>query len=325
MRAVVVTRLGGPEVLQCQEVPVPTPSADEVLIRVRALSVNYADIKAREGRYHGTGEPPFIPGLDAMGVVEAVGAEVTGVQPGQRVVAFPGQGSYAEYIVAKAALTYPVPDTVDDATAAACPTVALTAYELLHRVARLQSGESVLVYAAAGGVGTTALQLAKLAGAGLVIGAVGSRAKEEVARRFGADKVVVYTEEPVADRVLAWTEGRGVDVILDSVAGPTFPANLQCLARFGRLAVFGNAGGPPGQVLTSDLHSSCRSVLGYSMGTTRRYWPDSLRTSALTVLNLLGEGKLQMHISAQFPLEAASEAHALVASRQSTGKVLLLP
>ncbi|SFV04753.1 quinone oxidoreductase family protein [Alicyclobacillus macrosporangiidus] len=324
MRAVVVSRLGGPDVLQVVEQPVPEPGPGEVRIRVAAASVNFADVKARYGNYHHAGAPPFVPGLDLAGTVDAVGEGVTGLAVGQRVMAFPKGGAYSEYAVAPAVLAYPVPDGVDLETAAALATVGVTAYELLTKVARLQPGETVLVHAAAGGVGTVALQLAKILGAGQVIGTVGSDEKAEHARRYGADVVINYSAGGFADAVLAATDGRGADVILDAVGGPAFADNLRCLARFGRLVVYGNAAGAYGQVDTAELHSTCRSVLGYSMGTTRRFRPEALRASAERVLELVATGRLQVPVCGRYPLERAAEAHTVMENRGTLGKVLLV-
>lgn len=323
MKAMVVTAFGPSESLQCQEWDVPSIQSNEVLIRVQATSVNYADIKARYGYYHGGGTPPFIPGLDAAGVVEAIGTDVRGLSVGQRVIAFPKSGSYAEYAVANAAVTFPLPDGIDWETAAACPTVALTAYKLLADVARLVPGETVVVHAAAGGVGTTAIQLAKILGAGCVIGTVGSERKKQTALDAGADYVFSYEGEDFSAEVNRLTDGRGADVILDSIAGEVSAKSLDCLALYGRLVNFGNASGSVGRFETKDVHSSCRSVLGFSLGTTRKERPELLKNAADAVLGYLVQGKLNMNIGRRFSLEQAAEAQEWVESRNSTGKVIL--
>ncbi|GAB7386854.1 quinone oxidoreductase [Bacillaceae bacterium] len=324
MKAVVVTRYGGPEVLEYKQMEVPAPGPRQVLIRVKAAGVNFADIKARYGKYHGAGEPPFIPGLDVAGIVEAAGAEVKNFRQGDRVIAFPETGSYAEYTVADAALTYKLPEGIDFETAAACPVVSLTSYKLLADVARIVEGETVLIHAAAGGVGTTAVQLAKILGARMVIGTVGSDAKKAVAQEAGADHVINYEKEDFVSRVRALTDGRGADVILDSLAGEVAEKSLECLATYGRLVNFGIASGVPGRILTTDLHASCRSVLGFSLGTTRKQRPHLLAEAAEKVLSYLAEGRLRMFIGQRFALAEAAAAHRLVENRLSTGKVLLL-
>ncbi len=325
MRAVVVTAFGGPEVLQYQEVPDPRPGLGQVLIRVAATGVNFADIQARRGRYHGEATPPFIPGLDAAGTIVAVGEGVHGLRVGQRVAAFPLGGSYAEFVLADPALVYPLPDGVDFDTAAAFPTIGITAYNLLRTAGQLAEGETVLIHAAAGGVGTTAVQVARLLGAGRVLGTVGDDAKAELVRGLGADVVINYRREDFAARVRELTDGRGADVILDSVAGPVFRASLTCLAPFGRLVVFGQASGEPGQVPSADLYPLNRAVIGYSTGGYRRLRPAALRPAAEVVLDWLATRRLHLIISRRFALAEAAEAHRLVESRASTGKVLLLP
>ncbi|MBP1935051.1 quinone oxidoreductase family protein [Ammoniphilus resinae] len=323
MKAVVVEQFGGPEMLKYTEVEKPVPAENQVLIRVAATSVNFADIKSRYGTYHGAKQPPFIPGLDAAGTIEEIGGAVKGLKVGQRVIAFPKEGSYAEYVVANEDLVFVLPDSIDFATAAACPIVSFTSYKLLADVARLQPGEIVLIHAAAGGIGTTAIQLAKILGASQVIGTVGNMAKAEVALEAGADHVISYLDEDFPKRVLELTNGKGVDVILDSIAGKTSELSMECLAMYGRLAHFGNASGEVGQFKTKDLHSSCRAVLGFSLGTTRNHRPQYLHATAQEVLKHLEEGRLQIKIGKRFTLEEAAQAQEWVESRQSTGKVVL--
>ncbi len=278
MRAMVVRRFGEPEAMELQDREVPVPGVGQVCIRVHSTSVNFADIKARHGQYRGGGAPPFVPGLDAMGTVDALGPGVEGRQVGQRVVAFPSGGSYAEYVLADAQLVFGVPDEVSDEQAAACPVVGAAAYKLLVDVVRVQPGEAVLVHAAAGGVGTTALQLARILGAGLVIGAVGTPGKMAAALAAGADIAVDSSQDDWPDAVREATGGRGADVVLDSIAGRLTAESFRCLAPFGRLAAFGDASGEAGWVPTTDLHSSCRAVLGFSLGAARRQRPAELRS-----------------------------------------------
>ncbi|MCY0879686.1 MAG: NADPH:quinone oxidoreductase family protein [Firmicutes bacterium] len=323
MHAVVVTAWGGPEVLQWMDWPEPAVGPDDVLIRVQTTSVNFADVKARYGQYHGAGKPPFVPGLDVAGVVEAVGEQVEGVAPGMRVVAFPRGGSYAERVVAPKELVYPIPDALDWAPAAGIPTVGFTAYQLLATVARITPGESVLIHSAAGGVGTTAIQIARLLGARFIIGTVGDDAKRPVAEEAGADLVVNYRQTSFSEAVKAATDGHGVDVILDAVGGPVAEESLTCLAPFGRLVHFGDASGEVGRIRVSDLHASCRAVLGYSLGTARRARPASIRPAADHVLQWLQEGRLRVMITREYPLPEAAAAHQWMESRQSVGKIIL--
>lgn len=322
MKAVLVTELGGPEVMKYTDVEIPSIASNQVLIRVEKTSVNFADIKSRYGK-KGASKLPFIPGLDAAGVIESVGTDVHHLKAGQRVIAFPSDGSYAEYIVANDNLTFVLPDAIDFETAAACPIVSFTSYKLLADVARLEPGETVLIHAAAGGIGTTAIQLAKILGASQVIGTVGSESKAAIALEAGADHVICYEKENFSQKVNELTNGQGVDVILDSIAGRVTEQNMECLAPYGRLVNFGNSSGEIGHIRTVDLHSSCRSVLGFSLGTARNKRPHLLGAIADQVLSYLVDGSLQIKLGRQFSLEDAAQAHEWVESRQSTGKVLL--
>ncbi|MFC0272663.1 zinc-binding alcohol dehydrogenase family protein [Metabacillus herbersteinensis] len=323
MKAMVVTEFGGPEVLKYMDIDKPSIQSKQVLIRVAATSVNFADIKSRYGKHHGAGQPPFIPGLDAAGTIEEVGSDVQHLKVGQRVITFPNNGSYSEYVVANEELTFLLPDNVDFDIAAAFPIVSFTSYKLLADVARMEPGETVLIHAAAGGIGTTAIQLAKILGAGRIIGTVGNEHKIAAAQEAGADHVICYEKEDFAEKVNELTNGQGADVILDSISGWVSEKSLTCLARYGRLVNFGISGGVAGQLKTTDLHSSCRSVLGFSLGTTRDKRPHLLRDASKHVLQYLADGKLNMKIGKRFSLEEAAKAHEWVESRQSTGKVLL--
>lgn len=325
MKAIYVTRFGGSEVMEYKNTEVPSISPSQVLIRVAAASVNFADIKARTGKYHGAGEPPFIPGLDVAGTIEAVGSGVTQLKVGQRVIAFPTCGSYAEITVAEEILTFPIPDTLDFEVAAAAPLVSFTSYNLLAQVARLQKGESVLIHAAAGGIGTTAIQLAKVLGAKTVIGTVGSDAKVETARQAGADYVFNYQTDDFSEEISKLTNNEGVNVILDSLAGDVFDKSMDCLSRFGRIVNFGNATQATGKVQTNALHASCRSVLGYSFGTTMKYRPEGIKETAENVIPYLANEQIQMVIKKRFSLKDADKAHEWIESRKSTGKVILIP
>lgn len=322
MKAIIVASFGGPEVMQYTDVDIPVISDNQVLIRIVATSVNFADIKSRYGK-KGNKALPFIPGIDAAGIVERVGSQVKNLHPGQRVIAFPQNGSYAEYVVANENLTFALPDEVDFQIAAACPIVSFTSYNLLVNIARLQQGESVLIHAAAGGIGTTAIQLAKLLGAGKVIGTVGSEAKKEIALDAGADYVICHQDEDFVEKVNELTDGEGVNIILDSISGTVSERSLQCLAYYGRLVHFGNASGEIGNFQTKDLHASCRSILGFSFGTTRKKRPKLLQETANEVFRYLRDGRLQIKATKSFTLQDAGKAHEWVESRQSTGKVIL--
>ncbi|MGG1676055.1 zinc-binding alcohol dehydrogenase family protein [Neobacillus sp. NRS-1170] len=321
MKAIIVTEFGNTDVMKYTDVELPKFGTKQVLIRVVKTSVNFADIKSRYGKKGGTF--PFIPGIDAAGVIEAVGEDVQHLKVGQRVIAFPSNGSYAEYIVADENLTFAIPESIGFDLAAASPIVTFLSYILLANLAKLEQGETVLIHAAAGGVGTTAIQLAKILGAGKVIGTVESENKINVALEAGADYVANYEKEDFSVRVNELTEGKGANIILDSVAGKITEKSLACLAPYGRLVQIGNSSGEAGDFKTSDLHASCRSVLGFSLGTTRKLRPHLLQPVAEKVFPMIANGSLKINIGHHFPLAEAAKAHDLVENRMSTGKVLL--
>ena len=323
MKGILVKEFGGPEVMAYEDLDDPRPQADQVLIRVHRTGVNYADVKARTNVHHIKRPLPFIPGLDTTGTVEAIGSGVENLKIGQRVVAFPQGGSYCELALAHELLTFPIPDAIDDDTAAAFPVVAGTSYAMLTRIAGLQAGQGMLLHSAGGGVGTTALQIAGHLGAEPIIATVGSDAKKEMLAELGADAVVNYNSENYVDKTLALTDGQGVDVVLNPLAGKLLERDLDCLAPFGRLVCFGNASGEPASFQSNQLQGSCRSVQGFSFGTLRRTRPEKVLGIMQAVITLLAAGKLRMVMGRRFPLSEAAEAHRYLESRRSTGKILL--
>lgn len=322
MKAIIVSNYGGTENMAYVDVSIPKVKEHEVLIRVVNTSVNFADIKTRYGN-KGKGKLPYIPGIDAAGVIEKIGSCVSNFTVGQRVICFPTGGSYAEYVVASELLTFPIQDEIDFEMAAASPIVSFLSHLLLTNVARLVKGETILIHAAAGGVGTTAIQLAKILGAKTVIGTVGHESKISVAKDAGADEVICYNKGDFSKKVMMLTNNKGVDVILDSISGIVSEKSMECLAPFGRLVHFGNSSGETGTFKTVELHSSCRSVLGFSFGTTRQMRPDLLQHTADQVLGYIAERKLNVTIGRKFQLEDARTAHEWMESRKSVGKIIL--
>ena len=220
MLAIGCMGFGGPSVLEPLSLSAPVCGEEQVRIRVEGVSVNYADLQTRRGSYHAGGTQfPVIPGLDAVGIVETVGSRVDHIRVGQRVLAFPHTGTYAEYVVADGNLTFPVPEGLPLEQAIACPLVTFTSWMLLHKVAALEPGETLLIHAASGGIGTTVIQMARNLGAARIIGTVGSPAKRQAALDAGADDVFCLSDGPFAAAVLDRTGGRGADVILDSLGG----------------------------------------------------------------------------------------------------------
>lgn len=324
MRAVRVEALGGPDALRVARVPLPSLRPDEVLVRTAYASVNFADVKARRGRHHGASDVPYVPGLDVSGTVAALGAEVEGLALGQRVAAATEGGAYAEWVRARAVLTYPLPEAVDDLGQAAGIVAMMTAYNVLIVKAALQPGETVLVHAGAGGVGSLLLQLARRYGAARVIAQVGSAWKAEGARRLGADEVLVARADGYAE-ALARLAPDGVDVALDSLGGPFLAAAFERLADFGRLVSFGDAAGDPPPLPAAGLYGHNLAVIGYSSGGYRRSRPQGVRTAAVRMLDHLAAGEIEVPVSRVYPLAEAADAHRELEARRTTGKLLLRP
>jgi NADPH2:quinone reductase len=323
MKAIVFTQTGGPEVLTLSDVPKPDVRPGMVLIKVHAIGVNFADTRFRQGTYVVKPKLPDTPGMEAAGVIEAVGDGVTDLRIGQRVAAFTVK-SYAEYCQAPAPMVIPLPDSVSFEHGAAFPIQVMTAYHMLHTADSTGPGKTVLVHAAAGGVGIVAVQLAKAAGA-RVFGTVGSDVKKQLVQDAGADAVINYSTQKFADEVLRLTDGRGVDLILDAVGKPTFGEGLRCLAPFGHLILFGRAGGPTDPLNVATLSAKSQKVSGFMVPTVTRNFPEKTRESAARCFALMREGKLKLHIGKTFPLAQAAEAHRYLESRQSTGKLILIP
>ncbi|MEH6996118.1 NADPH:quinone oxidoreductase family protein [Neobacillus drentensis] len=324
MKAVQLQKFGGPEVLEIIEIDRPVPIGREVLIEIKAIGVNYADTARREGQYVVKTPLPFIPGAEIAGVVTAIGEKVTGVKPGMRVVTLIESGGYSEFALADERSLIPIPEQLDFQNAAALPLQGLSAYHVLKTMGRLERGETVLVHAAAGGVGTLSVQLAKLFGAGKVIATASSPEKLELARKMGADVLINYRESNWVEQVLEATGGKGVDVALEMVGGDVFNKTLKCLATFGRLVVFGAASGEQSRMYPSSLMARNQSVIGFFLPQIMRK-PELLQTSLVELLTYLEEGKLKLTIGGVFPLEEAANVHVLLQSRKTTGKLILEP
>ena len=322
MKAIRINETGEPEVMHLEEIEKPTPHAGEVLIKVAAAGINYADLAQRQGAYLTRTRTPMTMGFEVAGVVEALGPDVQFPATGTRVAAF-GNGGYAEYTTASATSVIPIPDTLDFAHAAAFPVQGITAYQLLHESGRLQHGESVLVHAAAGGVGTLAVQLAKLMGAGTVIGTASNQQKLDLARKLGADVTINYGESDWYEQVNKATNGRGVDVILEMVGGTIADQSLQCLAPFGRMVIFGAASGDIAQFSGIQLMYKNQSIIGYWL-TAWLNRPDRIAVAMQDLMRYLASGNLQIVVGHTFPLAQAADAHRTIAERKTTGKVVLL-
>ncbi|MDF9814809.1 zinc-binding dehydrogenase [Streptomyces sp. SPB162] len=321
MRAIEFGEFGGPEVLRITEAPVPEPGPGEVTIDVAYTGVNFADTQARSVGYR-VPDLPFRPGLEVSGRIRAVGAGVEGLAVGQQIAALTPHSGYAEVVTAPAATVFALPGGVSLRVGATLPTVLPTVQGLVHEIGRLRAGETVLVQGAAGGVGTVAGQVARLGGAGAVYGVVSRPEKVEEALKYGYDEV--FVGDDFAAGVQRATGGRGVDLALDPVGGDTLRRSLDSLALFGRLVSFGNAGGgAPWQVGQPELYPRGLSVAGFSILTLAENDPQTLRAIADRSFRLVAGGEVELPITAEFPLEEAAEAHRLMDTRATTGKLLL--
>src|SRR5712692_242962 len=322
MKAILFDQLGGPEVLKLGDAPKPEVKPGWVLVKNHAIGINFADTLFRQGQYLMRPNLPDTPGLEAAGVVAAVGPGVDNLKPGARVAAI-GSKTYAEYSVASANQVMPLPDFVSFAEGAAFPIQVLTAYHMLYTAHQTTPGQTVLVHSAAGGVGIVAVQIAKAAGA-RVIGTVSSDSKINLVREYGADAVINYATRDFAEEAMKLTDGKGVDLILDAVGKPTLEKGLHCLAPFGHLMLYGRAGGIPDPVNLMSLFQKSLKVSGFVLYTVSAM-PDKHREGIEKSFQLMEQGKLKMLVGKTFPLAEAAEAHRYMESRQSTGKLVLIP
>lgn len=323
MKAIQLIEYGGPEVLKVIEKEKPVPAGHEVLIEVHAIGVNYADTARREGQYVVPTPLPFIPGAEVAGVVVATG-EKASITPGTRVVTLIESGGYSEYVTADERGLIPLSEGLDFKLAAALPLQGLSAYHIIKTMGRLEKGESVLVHAAAGGVGTLAVQLAKLFGAGKVIATASTDEKLQLAKEMGADVLVNYTNEDWEKEVLEATGGKGVNVALEMTGGEIFNKTLKCLAAFGRLVIYGVASGEQSRFYPSSLMARNQSVIGFFLPQIMRK-PELLQPSMKELMTYVAEGKLKLTIGEVHPLEDAAKVHTLMQSRKTKGKVILEP
>lgn len=322
MRAVLCREWGSPEALVIDEVPPPEPGPGQVRLDVKAAGVNFADTLLIAGKYQVRPDFPFSPGLEAAGVVESCGPEVTGLAPGDRVMAVLGHGGFAEQAVADAARVFPIPDAMDFVTAAGFAVAYGTSHVGLTRRACLAKGETLLVHGAAGGVGLTAVEIGKLMGARVIASARGAD-KLNVAREAGADELIDYAEEDLRERVLEITGGRGADVIFDPVGGDVFDASLRCIAWEGRILVIGFASGRIPQIPANRLLVKNVSAVGFYWGAYAERDPAVVRDSFAELFGWYTDGRLKPHVSNVLPLERAAEALAMLSARRSTGKVVV--
>jgi NADPH2:quinone reductase len=326
MKAIRIHQPGSIDRLKYEDVEPPSPDKDEVLIKVISASVNFADVMTRRGTYPTMPPLPAIPGVDCSGTVESVGKKVTGLRPGQPVAAI-GGGCYADYMVASPVAVFPISENIDMDEAAAIPVNYLTAYHMMHTMAAVSKGQTILAYAAAGGVGTAVIQLAKLAGV-KVIGLTSSDAKAEFAKSQGYDHIINYKTANVVGRVKEITEGRGVEIILNSVAGDTFKRDFKMLAPLGQIIWFGMAAGSPQGNLAEQLGAKFVKSAGirtFMLPSIFELDPALMARSAEILMKYLADNRIKPHIHERLPLSEAARAHQLLESGRVQGKLILKP
>ncbi|MBL7649445.1 MAG: NADPH:quinone oxidoreductase family protein [Candidatus Hydrogenedentes bacterium] len=322
MKTIVATAFGGPEVLEIREVPIPAPGPGEVRIQVRAAGINYADIMQREGLYPGGPKAPFGAGFEVAGVVVEAGDGVTQWRPGDEVMSF-CQSGYSEYVVAKAGQVMPKPEQLSFAQAAAIPCQFLTAYHALLTLGRLAAGQTVLIQAAAGGLGTQLVQIARNAGA-TVIGTASTPEKCALIESLGCAHAINYKRQDFQESVKAITGSRGCDLVIESVGGEVFAKSLKCLKPRGMLVTLGIASKEPPVVEARTLLARNWIVAGFHL---MAYTGDTqAMAGAMRDLHAwLLDGKLTVVVGHEFKLEEAARAHQFISDRKSSGKVVLVP
>jgi NADPH2:quinone reductase len=315
VRAIQISEFGGPEVLCEVELAEPEPGAGEVLVKVSRVGINFADTHSRENTYLAPARLPLVPGTEVAG---------TRVDTGERVVALTGTGGYAEYAVAPAARTFPVPDGIDDGAALALLVQGLTAWHLYATSARLRPGETVAVHAGAGGVGTLAVQLGRAFDAGRVIATASSESKRALCLELGADAAIDSAAGGMRDRLVAANNGQGLDAVFEMAGGEVFRQSLGALAPFGRLVVYGMASGESPSLSTGELMRHSTAVVGFWL--VHALGERGMAHDVLARLfAMVGEGSLRPVIGETYGLAAAEQAHRDLAARTTTGKLLLDP
>jgi NADPH:quinone reductase len=323
MKAVVCEAFGGPEVLALRELPDPPPPGPaELQVRIRARGVQYVDVLMLAGKYQFRPEPPFIPGGEGAGEIVAVGPDVAGFKPGDRVMSRQRLGAFAELGNCKAEECDLIPSALSLEQAAVFRNVYHTAYHALLQRGRLKSGEWVLIHGAAGGIGLPAIQIAKLRGAH-VIATASTDEKRSVCLEEGADHAIDY-QAGFRDKVVELTGGRGVDIVYDPVNGPTFEESLRCLAWGGRILILGFLGGAPALARTNYLLIKGIEAIGVRIGGLNEAHPDIAAANVRTLVELAGQGKLKPRIWRSFPLERAAVAMQALIDRKVIGKAVLV-
>lgn len=339
MRAIWITKAGGPEVLEVREAADPEPGPGQVRVRVKAAGLNFAEVMARQGLYPDAPKTPFVAGYEAAGVIDAVGDGVTGLTSGMRVMAMSRFGAHADTLVTSAQLVVPIPDEMTFEEAAAIPVNYLTAYHMLFRVANFRPGSKVLIHMAAGGVGIAALQLCRTVPGAVTFGTA-SASKHEAIRAQGCDHPIDYHSVDYGEEIRRLTGGKGVDIILDALGGKDWKKGMDLLRPAGLLIAFGFANMASGdkknylnlvsQVVKIPLFTPLgmmdknRGVAGVNVG---HLWDELelLNEELAAVMELYKAGKIKPQVSDVVPFDRAGDAHRIIQSRKNIGKVILVP
>jgi len=322
MKTVRIYQTGGPEGLNYEDAPEPSPGPGQALVEIKSIGVNYTDVSSRKG----TNPPdafPWTPGREAAGVVTAIGEGVTEVAVGDRVAYAMHTGTYSQYHAVPSWLLVRIPDGMSFADAAATMLQGMTAHFLVYGIAHLGAGDRVLVHAGAGGMGLWLIQMLKNIGVE-VFTTVSTDEKAELAKGAGADHAIIYTQQDFEAEVRSATDGSGVKMVMDAVGATTFDAGMRILGRRGVMALYGQAGGPVGQVDSGVLRGGSLSLIRPSLGdyTATR---DELTQRADDVLRWVQSGEVKLYVGLELPLSESREAHRRLESRETTGKILLTP
>ncbi len=315
MKAILMRDYGNVDVLSYEEVTTPEPNVDEVLIKVEAAGLNYADIMLRKGVYVIKPETPFVPGIEVAGTIEKFGTNVKGLQIGQRVIALLQTGGYAEYVVALSQQVFTIPENLEAGKALALVVQGWTALGLLQE---LKPNQTVLIQAAAGGVGVFLVQLAKVRGA-KVIGTASTPEKLEIIKQLGAEIAINYSKSDWTEQVLKATDGKGIDLLIESVGGEIGSQSLKCLAHGGTIIIYGQSSDKNFQLSSSDIFFKSLTIRGYLV---RDETLENLAKYTKELMTLFDDGRLNILVT-EFPLEKAADAQRALETRKTTGKVIL--
>ena len=322
-KAIRIHEPGGPEVLKYEDVDVGAPGPGEVRLRQTAVGLNFIDVYHRSGLYP-VKDLPAVIGMEAAGVIEEAGPDVSGFKAGDRVAYTMGLGAYAQERVMGTGRLVALPDAIDDRQAAAMMLQGTTAHYLIHRTYKVQKGDTIVVYAAAGGVGLILCQWAKHLGA-TVIGCVGSEEKAELAKANGCDHPILYRDENVPERVRKLTDGDGVQVVYDGVGKATFNDSLDCLAPFGLMVSFGNASGPIDPFNPAMLGPKGSLYLTRTTLATHTATRELLMDGANALFDVVTKGHVKIAINQTYPLHETAQAHRDLEARKTTGSTVLVP